>query len=293
MDPNGIARAWRRIRNEPGNLKSVIFFVFCSFFVAVTLATAAISHSLALLALSFHFLHHVLKDIVTLFSGSINTSWAAREYSYGYRRVEVLVNYALDVLLGFTSFAVGMEAIHRAFHTDEIDCSWIPLVCLISILFLSYSVYNHGQQGTRRRRQDVWKALFLATTPSWLTLTSAAVILQTDCQRTDSMFACVIGLFSFRQALSTAKLSSAMLLQKAPEKVLPSLERSVGEVSALPAVDSCDEVHFWTLSEGIIVGSIKLNICADATEQGVLRQVRQYFEPLVSFFTVQVEKKDG
>lgn len=43
-------RAWRRIRNEPGNLKSVIFFVFCSFFVAVTLATAAISHSLGVLA---------------------------------------------------------------------------------------------------------------------------------------------------------------------------------------------------------------------------------------------------
>lgn len=262
---------------------------------AILFYFAGVSHSLALLALGFHFLHHIL---ATVSSTSFTLmGWQSSEpcgnFSYGLQRAQVLATYASGVLLMFTSFAVGMEAIHRAFHTDEVDCTWIPLLSLICFGLVAIGILRAPDPARYRGRRHVIRTLWTvlsSTAPALLAFSMGLAVVFMGFPRFDTTTACAIALLSIRQVLPDLRATSSMLLQRTPEQLLPTLNRILTQVLAMPGVVECIDARFWTLADGAITGTLKLHASPATQEDVILSHVRPLFEPLLTHLTVEVDK---
>ena len=285
-----------RVRNDRETFRLFGYTVLCGLTLVMILVQAAMSHSLALLAMGFHFMHHTLSLAVMISANMISTHKPTKGFSYGYKRFDVIANYAIGVLLIFSCFSVCMEAIHRMFHTDTVDSSWIPFTCIAAIFEMSFGVYKYKDNtvhyAIKRRQKYMWKKVLAETAPCWLVLLCALAMVSTEDQRIDMATACLVAVVCIKQVLPSMQQSSAILLQKAPELIMPTLDKAMKEASTVEGVLECSNEHFWTLSEGVIVGSMKVCVKNDAVEQNVLRGVRKFFEPLLTHLTIQVEKDD-
>lgn len=83
-----------------------------------------------------------------------------------------------------------------------------------------------------------------------------------------------------------------ILMQTTPPHLLTQLDKSLREASTLDGVLEFREEHFWTLSFGVLVGSLHVRIRRDADEQLVLAHVWNKLAGIVQILTIQIFKDD-
>lgn len=83
-----------------------------------------------------------------------------------------------------------------------------------------------------------------------------------------------------------------ILLQTTPAHLITQLDKSLREASTLDGVLEFRDEHFWTLSFGMLVGSLHVRIRRDADEQLVLAHVWNKLAGLVQHLTVHIFKDD-
>lgn len=89
-----------------------------------------------------------------------------------------------------------------------------------------------------------------------------------------------------------AVYTGKILLQTTPSHLLTQLDKSLREASTLDGVLEFRDEHFWTLSFGVLVGSLHVRIRRDADEQLVLAHVWNKLAGLVQHLTVHIFKDD-
>jgi len=89
-------------------------------------------------------------------------------------------------------------------------------------------------------------------------------------------------------ALYTGKI----LLQTTPAHLITQLDKSLREASTLDGVLEFRDEHFWTLSFGVLAGSLHVRIRRDADEQLVLAHVWNKLAGLVQILTIHIFKDD-
>ena len=89
-------------------------------------------------------------------------------------------------------------------------------------------------------------------------------------------------------ALYTGKI----LLQTTPSHLITQLDKSLREASTLDGVLEFRDEHFWTLSFGVLAGSLHVRIRRDADEQLVLAHVWNKLAGLVQILTIHIFKDD-
>lgn len=92
----------------------------------------------------------------------------------------------------------------------------------------------------------------------------------------------------FPMSVYTGKI----LLQTAPSHILGQLDKILREASTLDGVLEFRNEHFWTVSFGILAGSLQVRVRRDADEQMVLAHVYNRLSNLVSLLTIQIFKDD-
>lgn len=86
--------------------------------------------------------------------------------------------------------------------------------------------------------------------------------------------------------------TSKILLQTAPEHVLPLLDKSLREASTLDGVLELKNEHFWTIAVGVYAGSLHVRVRRDANEQEVLTQLTSRLSSQLNDLTIQIVKED-
>lgn len=89
-----------------------------------------------------------------------------------------------------------------------------------------------------------------------------------------------------------AVYTGKILLQTTPSHLITQLDKSLREASTLDGVLEFRDEHFWTLSFGVLVGSLHVRIRRDADEQLVLAHVWNKLAGLVQHLTVHIFKDD-
>jgi Co/Zn/Cd efflux system component len=93
-------------------------------------------------------------------------------------------------------------------------------------------------------------------------------------------------------SIPICKRTGRVLLNTTPFSIKDSLEKAIREATTVDGVLECVEEHFWTQSPGVFVGSLHIRIRSDANENTVLARVHNIFAPLVTHFTVQIQKDE-
>jgi hypothetical protein len=92
--------------------------------------------------------------------------------------------------------------------------------------------------------------------------------------------------------LPFAVYTGKILLQTTPSHLITQLDKTLREASTLDGVLEFRDEHFWTLSFGVLVGSLHVRIRRDADEQLVLAHVWNKLAGLVQILTIHIFKDD-
>ena len=108
----------------------------------------------------------------------------------------------------------------------------------------------------------------------------------------DTYASFTIAIMTISTMLPFALYTGKILLQTTPAHLITQLDKTLREASTLDGVLEFRDEHFWTLSFGVLVGSLHVRIRRDADEQLVLAHVWNKLAGLVQVLTIHIFKDD-
>ncbi|MHA6792169.1 cation diffusion facilitator family transporter [Pseudonocardia bannensis] len=264
-----------------------VLSVFLVLEVVVGLATS----SLALLSDAGHMFTDVLGVGMALAAiTAAHRTTASDSRTFGLYRAEVLAALANAVLLFGVAGWVIVEAVQRFDDAPEIP--GLPLMLTAAAgLAANLVVFGLLRQGAKEslNLRGAYLEVLADTLGSVGVLLAGAVVLLFGWHWADPAVAVAIGLFVLPRTWNLARQAVRILVQAAPAHVDVAAIRS--ELGELPGVEDVHDVHVWTLTSGMEVGSAHLSVDAACDPAVVLSSARDLLADRhgMAHFTVQVE----
>lgn len=269
---------------------AIAFGVLAAFLVLEVVVGLATS-SLALLSDA----GHMFTDVLGIGMALAATTAARRggrddRRTFGLYRAEVLAALANAVLLFAVAGWVLVEAIGR--FADPPDVPGLPVMLaaaagLVANL-VAFALLREGAKESLNLR-GAYLEVLADTVGSVGVLIAGAVTLLFGWRYADPIVAIGIGLFVLPRTWSLGRQAVRILVQAAPAEVDVAAIRT--DLAELDGVLDVHDVHIWTLTSGMEVGSAHLGVdgrCDPAvvlsTAQTLLAQRHR-----VAHFTLQVE----
>jgi cobalt-zinc-cadmium efflux system protein len=259
--------------------------------LVLQVAVGLMTSSLALLSDAGHNFTDVLGMGMAL--AAIAAARAARSddrRTFGLYRAEVLAALANAVLLFGVAGWVLLEAVQR--FADPPEVPGLPLVLtavvgLAANLFV-FALLRRGAQESLNIR-GAYLEVIADTLGSVGVLLAGAVTLIFGWRYADPIVAIGIGLFILPRTWSLGRQAVRILVQAAPAHVDVAAVRA--ELAALEGVQDVHDVHVWTLTSGMEVGSAHLTVGATSDPAKVLTSAQRLLTERhqLAHFTVQVE----
>ncbi|XP_003382471.1 PREDICTED: zinc transporter 6-A-like [Amphimedon queenslandica] len=282
-----------------------------------------VSDSLALTSFTYLALFNIGVLIVHIVS-----VWASRqvpnnEFNYGYERVNVLAVFSVSIIMILCGVVLVKHSLERLFDPPAVTMNNLFLGLGVG-LFIHYSVL------ILMDNQPLLHAAEVAT-PNWLqnalgdlgqsvcglspplgrlllyrlnpfslmavgcsisVLTAKVLIDLDDLHLADVTAAIFNSALICGTMLPLSIYTGKLLLQTAPEHILPLLDKSMKEASTMDGVLEIKNEHFWTVTFGSYVGSLQVRVRRDADEQEVLKKVTSCLSSQLNDLTIQVVKDD-
>lgn len=135
--------------------------------------------------------------------------------------------------------------------------------------------------------------LVLIGSANFFVVFGAYFLIQLGSETTVDIYAGVlIALMTISTMLPLAIYTGKILLQTTPSHLITQLDKSLREASTLDGVLEFRDEHFWTVSLGVLAGSLHVRIRRDADEQLVLAHVWNKLAGLVQILTIHIFKDD-
>jgi cobalt-zinc-cadmium efflux system protein len=210
--------------------------------------------------------------------------------TFGLYRAEVLAALANAVLLCGVAVWVVVEAVRRFAAPPEIPGLPLMLTAIAGLAanVLVFRLLRDGAQESLNLR-GAYLEVIADMLGSVGVLLAGAIMLITGWGYADPLVAIAIGVFVVPRAIGLGRQAVRILVQAAPAHV--DVQRMRVELAALPGVHDVHDVHVWTLTSGMEVGSAHLSIDAESDPGTVLFAARRLLadEHGLLHFTVQVE----
>lgn len=264
--------------------------VLAAFFV-LELVVGLATGSLALLSDAGHMFTDVLGVAMAL--AAIAAASGARRTdrrTFGLYRAEVLAALANAVLLFGVAGWVLVEAVQRFTAPPEVP--GLPLMITaaagLAANLVVFAMLRKGAQESLNVR-GAYLEVLADTLGSVGVLLAGAVTLLFGWRYADPIVAIGIGLFVLPRTWSLARQAVRILVQAAPAHVDVAAIRS--ELAVLAGVQDVHDVHVWTLTSGMEVGSAHLTVDAACDPAVVLTEAQQLLAERhqLAHFTLQVE----
>lgn len=210
--------------------------------------------------------------------------------TFGLYRAEVLAALANAVLLFGVAGWVLLEAVQRFSDPPEVPGLPIMLAAVVGLaanLFV-FALLRRGAQESLNVR-GAYLEVLADTLGSVGVLLAGAAMWAFGWRYADPVVAIAIGLFILPRTWSLGRQAIRILVQAAPAHVDVATVRA--ELSALDGVQDVHDVHVWTLTSGMEVGSAHLTIGAACDPATILTSAQRLLTERhqLAHFTVQVE----
>jgi cobalt-zinc-cadmium efflux system protein len=285
IDAAGTSASGRHVRRLAISLGVLVASLVLQVVVGLT------TSSLALLSDAGHNFTDVLGMGMAL--AAIAAARASRSNdrrTFGLYRAEVLAALANAVLLFGVAGWVVLEAVQRFADPPEVPGLPIVLTAVVGLaanLFV-FALLRRGAKESINIR-GAYLEVIADTLGSLGVLLAGVVTLVFGWRYADPIVAIGIGLFILPRTWSLGRQAVRILVQAAPAHVDVAAVRA--ELAALEGVQDVHDVHVWTLTSGMEVGSAHLMIGAACDPAEVLTSAQRLLTErhALAHFTVQVE----
>ena len=274
-----------------------ISFVLIGVFFVVELVGGLLTNSLALLSDA----GHMLTDVLGLGMALAAIQAARREdlasnRTFGLYRLEILAALANAVLLFGVAIYILYEAITRLSEPPEVLGTPMLVVAVIGLI-INLIVFWILREGAKESLNVEGAYLeVLADTLGSVGVIAAALIIEfTGFMLIDPIFGVGIGLFVLPRTWRLGRRALRILIQAAPEDVdVDAIQLSL---ERLPDVIAVHDLHVWTLTSGMDVASVHLQLAPDtdpANHHTVLDGAREVLRDQhgLAHATVQIDPDD-
>jgi cobalt-zinc-cadmium efflux system protein len=210
--------------------------------------------------------------------------------TFGLYRAEVLAALANAVLLFGVAGWVLFEAVQRFADPPAVPGLPIMLTAVVGLaanLFV-FALLRRGARESLNIR-GAYLEVMADTLGSVGVLLAGVITLLFGWRYADPIVAIGIGLFILPRTWSLGRQAVRILVQAAPAHVDVGAVRA--ELGALDGVQDVHDVHVWTLTSGMEVGSAHLTVGATCDPAAVLTSAQRLLTERhqLAHFTVQVE----
>ncbi|WP_010541232.1 cation diffusion facilitator family transporter [Dietzia alimentaria] len=269
---------------------AIAFALTAGFFV-VELVAGLLSGSLALLSDA----GHMGADVVALGAALLATIIATRpdasgRRTFGHYRVEIFASgLAVLIMLGMGLYVLG-EAVTRFGSDTPVATGTMLLIGALGLVvnLISLLLLRSGSAESLAVRGAYLEVLADAA-GSVGVIVAALLIRATGSTVWDLVVAVAIAVFIVVRAAALGRRVLAVLAQHAPDGVDPTEVEA--ELKTLHHVEEVHDLHLWTLTSGMDVGTVHLVVAPSADHAEVLEDARRVlFERHgVEHVTVQIE----
>lgn len=281
------------------------------------------SDSLALTAFTYLIIFDLLSILTCLLNIWIKFQLTNASYPYGFKRMEVLAIFSCAILTILGAFFIIKESAETFFEEKDVHTGRLLPAIIVGFsfhMFVCLSTQNQAFEYVVKSSSSSWlqehmsdisesickyvpglsKLLLPRVNPFLLvgfadlfTLIGTYSLLQMGSSYIiDTYAGILIALMSIGTMLPFAIYTGRILLQSTPSHLVTQLDKSLREASTLDDVLEFRDEHFWTMSFGVLVGSLHVRIRRDADEQLVLAHVWNKLAGMVQILTIHIFKDD-
>jgi cobalt-zinc-cadmium efflux system protein len=261
-------------------------------FLALEVVVGVVTSSLALLSDAGHMFTDVLGVGMSLaaITAAARGSGPSERHTFGLYRAEVLAALANATLLCGVAVWVIVEAVRR--FADPPEVPGLPLtLTAVAGLAANLAVFLLLRDGAKEslNLRGAYLEVLADLVGSVGVLLAGIVTVTTGWPYADPLVAIAIGLFVVPRAVNLGRQAVWILVEGAPAHV--DVARVRAELAALPGVRGVHDVHIWTLTSGMEMGTAHLSIDAGTDPGAVLSAARHLLADGhgVPHFTIQVE----
>lgn len=320
---------WTLVREVSGiaQLKEAKkLFVFLAFNITCSVILLLWCHStnsMALTAFAYLTVFDLSSLLTCLLSVWVQRQQPSASFSFGYERFEVLAVFASTMLAQLGSLFIVKESVERIIQQPEIHTGRLlvgTVFGFVAHVVLTFCVTNRAMNHVVEASTSSWlqehmadmsesicslipglgKLLLPRINPMWLigvgssiALFVSYILIDTQSYHTaDTVAAISIAVMTCGTMFPMSVYTGKILLQTTPSHILSQLDKLIREASTLDGVLEFRNECFWTLSFGVLAGSVQVRVRRDADEQLVLAHVFNRLSILVRVLTVQIFKDD-
>jgi len=268
---------------------TIAFFLVVAFMVAEAVA-GWLTGSLALISDAGHMATDALGLGMALAAIlAADKAGDQTRRTYGLYRTEILAALANAVLLFAVAGYVLYEAVKRIDSPPEILTGPMTAVAVAGLVvnIVAWRLLKRGADESLNV-EGAYVEVLADLIGSIGVIAAAATIWITGWTIVDPIIAAAIGLFILPRASRLGRKALRILIQTAPEHL--DLEALAAQLGSIPAVIDVHDLHVWTLTSGMEVGTVHLMTRDDADSHPILDQARTILQDHgIVHATLQVE----
>lgn len=213
--------------------------------------------------------------------------------SFGWYRLEILAALANALLLVGVAVAVLISVIRRWSDPHPIEPGPLLIVATIALAINLACAWllREGAEDSLNLQGARLEVLADAIGSVGVLIT-AVVIHLTGWVRIDSIIALAIVVWILPRALRLGGKAVRILLQQAPDHL--DVEELEGQIRALPKVSNVHALHIWTLTSGMPVASLHIEVADPADQHEARHLVHDLIraQARIDHVTIQVDLLD-
>ena len=256
------------------------------------IVAGVLADSLALLSDAAHMLTDAAAIALALFAARLARRPASGDFTFGFRRAEILSAQLNGATLVGLAVLIAVEAIQRLINPPEVAGLTVLLVAIAGIAVNLAA--TRVLAGSDRRSLNVEGAFQHVLTDLFAFIATAiagAVILLTDYGRADGIAALVVAALMLRSGYGLLRDSGRVLLEAAPRDLDP--EEIGNLLAAQPHVVEVHDLHVWEVTSGFPAISAHVTVRAGCDTQAHRRELADLLRERfgISHSTLQVETR--
>ena len=230
--------------------KNLLFSIVLNIVITIAqLIGGFISGSLALISDAVHNFSDVISLVISYVANLLsNKKKQTKQYTFGYKRAEIIAAFINATSLIVIAIFLGIEAIKRFYSVNEIQANLVIWLAILGIAVNGFSVLL--------LKKDAHHNLNMKTAYLHLLtdmLTSVAVLIGGLLMKyyqiywIDALLTLIISMYLIYMSWDILKTSTKILMLFAPKHV--NIDEVAQEVIKVRGIKNIHHVHIWQLNE--------------------------------------------
>lgn len=228
---------------------NLIFSILLNILITVAqIIGGIVSGSLALISDALHNFSDVISLVFSLIAHKLSRRKASIEYTFGYKRAELIAAFINAATLIIVAFILIYGAIERFFHPHPIGSELVIWLALLGIIVNGLSViFLRKDADHNLNMKSAYLHLLTDMMASVAVLVGGLLMKFYGWFWVDSAMTLLIAIYLVAVGVDLLLKSTKMLMLFTPENI--DIKEIVREVHKIPGIGKLHHIHVWHLNE--------------------------------------------